>query len=35
MVCQSYTRENNMKWILGGNENLNGISDFMFEITNL
>lgn len=30
MVFQSYTRENNMKWIAGGEENLNGISDFFF-----
>lgn len=28
MVCQSYIRENNMKWIAGGEANLNGISDF-------
>lgn len=33
IVFQSYTRENNMKWIAGGEGNLNDISDFIFETT--
>lgn len=33
MAFQSYTRDSNMEWISGGKENLNAISDFIFETT--